>query len=142
MRLEWLGPELAVCRLPAAAAIPDWAASGPFACAARTDRELSMVVPIDAPPPPGARPPDLRVQAPWRAFRVAGTLPFNLVGVVASLTRPLADAGIPVFVVSTFDTDYVLVGSDHAARAASVLRDAGHDLADPPPRAHPARADD
>jgi hypothetical protein len=64
----------------------------------------------------------------WRCLRVAGTMPFTVVGVLASLTAPLAGAGISVFVLSTFDTDYVLVKSADSERAMAVLRAAGHEI--------------
>lgn len=53
---------------------------------------------------------------------------FSMIGVVASLVTPLAEAGISVFVVSTFDTDYLLVKADDLARATAALRAAGHDV--------------
>ena len=57
---------------------------------------------------------------------MAGTLDFTLVGVLAALIGPLADAGVSVFVVSTFDTDYLLLKDETFGRAVDVLRNAGH----------------
>ena len=71
------------------------------------------------------------VQLSVGAFRVAGQLPFGLVGVVVSLTRPLAEARIPVFVISTFDTDYVLVGAARRDEAHTARERAGHGWAHP-----------
>lgn len=133
MTLEWLDLELAVCRLPPTADIPAWALAAPLLSATRTDRELSLVVPVGSLPPPSVAVPDLSIESPWRALRIAGTLPFTLVGVVASLTRPLADAGIPIFVLSTFDTDYILIASANARAAARALTEAGHEITDAPP---------
>lgn len=62
----------------------------------------------------------------WRALRVAGPLDFSLVGVLAGISAVLADAGVPVYVVSTFDTDYVLVRSGDLPDAISALEDAGY----------------
>lgn len=127
MTLEWIEPELAVCRLDARADVPLWASVSAFVSVTRTEAELSIVLPVGALPKVGdPERASLRVEAPWRAFRVAGQLPFGLVGVVVSLTRPLAEAGIPVFVVSTFDTDYVLVASGERSRASDLLARAGH----------------
>jgi hypothetical protein len=59
---------------------------------------------------------------------VAGTVPFSAVGVLSSLTAPLAEAGISVFAVSTFDTDYLLVKERNWDRAAAALRQCGHEV--------------
>lgn len=59
-------------------------------------------------------------------MRVEGTLAFTLTGVLASLAAPLASAGISIFAVSTYDTDYLLVSSDNLQEAAEVLEAAGH----------------
>lgn len=89
----------------------------------RTRDELSIVCPqADVPPSTFSEPE-------WRALKVAGPLDFSLTGVLASLAAPLADAGISIFALSTFDTDYLLVKSDVLALAVEVLRRAGHSVA-------------
>ena len=72
--------------------------------------------------------PEWKIEPGWRGFQVAGPLDFGLTGVVASLTRPLADAGVPVFVISTFDTDYLLVKEANLDRAREALAGAGHEV--------------
>jgi len=64
-------------------------------------------------------------EGPWSLFRVAGTLEFGLTGILASLTLPLADAGVSVFATSTFDTDYLLVKVQKATDAVSAWQQAG-----------------
>src|SRR4051794_36689059 len=86
----------AVCRLPAEAAFPAWA-TGPFVALTRTAEELSVVCAEEA------VPTGVRAEAGWRCLRVAGTQPFTAVGVLASLTGPLAAARVSLFAVSTFD---------------------------------------
>jgi uncharacterized protein len=86
----------------------------------RTDAETSVVCVEDA-APAGAR-----VETGWRALEVAGPLDFGMVGVMAALTAPLADVDVSVFVLSTYDTDYVLVHSAALERAVAALRHAGH----------------
>jgi len=71
-------------------------------------------------------PADIRAEGTWRALRIAGPIPLSAVGILASVTEPLARAGINLFVVSTFDTDYVLVVSDRLEDARFALSDAGH----------------
>ena len=61
-------------------------------------------------------------------MRVAGTIPFSVVGVLASLTAPLAEAGTSIFAISTFDTDYLLVKAEDLERSVDVLRGCGHTI--------------
>jgi GNAT superfamily N-acetyltransferase len=93
----------AVCRLHADAPLPAWVAGRPFLSITRTADELSVVCSQEI------VPERVRCERGWQCLLVAGTLHFSLVGVLASLLHPLADAGVSVFVVSTFDTDYLLV---------------------------------
>ncbi len=121
MRLEPLDAELAICRLDPGAAIPSWA-RGELVATVRTGAELAVVCEADA------VPAEARADRGWRALRVAGTLELTLTGVLAAILEPLAAAGVPIFAVSSFDTDYVLVPSAQLGRAIVALRDAGHEL--------------
>jgi uncharacterized protein len=126
LRLRVLPGALAIARLDGAAPLPDWAlaARGPLWAAVRTEAELSIVCAADA-VPPGAR-----AQRGRRALEVAGPLDLALTGVLATLAVPLAEAGVPIFAVATYDTDYVLVGDDRLADALAALRGAGHRVDD------------
>ncbi|UCH09553.1 MAG: ACT domain-containing protein [Fidelibacterota bacterium] len=64
----------------------------------------------------------------WRGLRVAGPLSLDLTGVLASLTQPLAAAGVSIFAISTYHTDYLLVKDTDLSRAAEVLRAVGHTI--------------
>jgi ribosomal protein S18 acetylase RimI-like enzyme len=110
----------AVCRLPPDAPLPAWAAGGPFVAITRTADELSVVCREEV------VPEGVRCERGWRCLRVAGTLAFSLVGVLESLVGPLAETGVGVFAVSTFDTDYLLVKQAEFQRAVDVLLRAGH----------------
>jgi hypothetical protein len=88
-----------------------------------TARETSVVGPEDA--VPESHPSDRG----WRCLEVAGPLAFQLTGVLASLSGTLADAGLPIFVVSTYHTDYVMVKADDLDAAITALRRAGHVVA-------------
>ena len=113
----------AIARLPADAVFPEWAA-GAFVSVTRTADELSVVCREDA------VPAGVRCDAGWVGWRVAGTFDLSgAVGVLASVVGPLADAGVGVFAVATFDTDYVLVRRENRERAAGALRRAGHTIA-------------
>lgn len=113
---------LAIARLPPDGGLPWWAAGSPFLSFTRTAEEMSLVCEEDR------VPEGVTAQRGFRALRVEGTLPFHLTGVLASLTTPLADAAVPVFVVSTYDTDYVLVDESVLPKAIDALRKAGHNV--------------
>jgi hypothetical protein len=112
----------AVCRLDPDEPIPPRVAGARFVAIARTDEELSIVCPEEL-APTGAR-----IESGWRCLRVQGPLPFYATGIMASLTAPLAAASIPIFAISTFDTDYLLVKQEHLAPAMDALRRAGHEV--------------
>ncbi len=116
LKLRVLPEVLAVCRLSPDAALPDWIdpMSG-FLTISRTTDELSLVCSLDR-VPEGAQ-----VEPGWRAFKVEGPLDFALTGILATLATPLADAGISIFAISTFDTDYLLVRENQLDRAVATL---------------------
>jgi hypothetical protein len=118
MHLELLAGGYAIARLPAGAPIPEWAQEGEFVSITRTPDELSIVC--------AQAPIGVQCQRDWRCFKVRGPLEFSLTGVLASLAAPLAEAGISILAISTFDTDYVLVPGIHVDEARAVLIRAGH----------------
>ena len=87
----------------------------------RTDDEVSVVCPTDMVPENTLERDD-----GWRAFRIAGQLEFSMVGVLAGISCVLADVGIPIFVVSMFDTDYILVKTKRFDETLRVLSEAGY----------------
>lgn len=115
-----VAPErLAIARLDPDAPFPVWVmhSEARIWSVTRTPDETSVVC------DDGAVPPSVgRVERPFRALRVRGPIPFDVTGVAAGLTAPLAAAGIPVFVISTFDTDWLLVREQFLPRALEVLR--------------------
>lgn len=120
LKLIQLPDIFVVCRLDKDAPVPAWATSAEWFSITRTTDELSIVC------RQSIVPDGVRCERGWQCLRVAGTMEFSMVGVVASLVTPLAEAGISVFVVSTFDTDYLFVKEDVLASALEVLRSAGH----------------
>lgn len=119
--LSVLEGTLAIARLPANVPPPNWALAGNgFLAFARTEDELSVVAPT------AAVPEAVVSDDGWRAIRVDGQLDLLLTGVLASLADPLADAGIPIFAISTHDTDYVLVKEESLEPAVAALTAAGH----------------
>jgi hypothetical protein len=122
LTLTILPDSLASCRLDADAAIPTWATASGFSSITRTAEELSIVC-LQSLVPDG-----IRCERDWRCFKLAGPIPFTMVGVLASLVQPLAEAGISVFAISTFDTDYLLVKAADFKGAIDALRQHGFSL--------------
>jgi hypothetical protein len=121
LRLNTIAGTFAVARLAPDAPLPAWI-RGAFTSITRTADELSIVCDDDA------VPIDVKAERGWRALRIEGPIPFEMVGVAAALLTPLAEARISIFLVSTFDTDYLLVKADVFARAVDVLREAGYEI--------------
>jgi hypothetical protein len=112
----------ALIRLPARAAMPEWL-DGALMSVTRTDEELSIVVDQTL-VPVGYE----RVERGWRALVVEGPLDLSQVGVLASISQPLARSGVSIFALSTYNTDYVLVRSEDLDQALEALREGGHEL--------------
>lgn len=125
LRMSVAAMDLAIARLEAGIAVPAWAMRGGFFSITRTPDELSVVV-------EHARiPSGVPADGGWCALKVEGPLPLSAVGVLHSITGPLAQAGISIFAVSTHDTDYLLVKAEAMERAVQALSTAGHTVAGP-----------
>jgi hypothetical protein len=125
LTLAVLSGSFAVCRLDPGSAIPSRLLELDFFSVTRTERETSLVVAEDA---PGdlELPAGSRIERGWACLEVAGPLDFSLIGVLATLTGTLAAAGVAVFAISTYDTDYLLVKKQDLGRAMEALSAAGH----------------
>ncbi len=122
LKYRILGEQLAVCRAAPKTLIPQWAEESSFFCVVRTSNELSVVC------SEGhfeKNPPNWTIERGWIALQLKGPFPFSMTGVLASFLQPLADACIPIFAISTFDTDYVLVKHDDLSNAEAALKAAG-----------------
>jgi hypothetical protein len=120
LTLKILPNRLAVCRLNADAPIPDWVDESDFSSITRTEAELTIVcdeVLVDS---------GTTRETGWRCIKVEGPLDFSEIGIVFSLIQPLAESGVSVFLISTFDTDYLMVKEKDLAKANDVLTAAGH----------------
>ncbi len=122
MRLRTLPDSYAVVRLHPGAALPSWVDRGPFRTVTRTEHEVSVVC-RDHDVPAGES-----AERGWRVIEVLGPLDFSLTGVLASLVVPLAEEDVPIFAISTFENDYVLVRGRDLDRAVAALEAAGHEL--------------
>ena len=91
----------------------------PFLFLGKTDQENSLVCPTDRVPANTTRRDD-----GWRAFRIQGVLDFSLIGILARISAVLAENGVGLFALSTFNTDYILVKEENFSRALTVLEKA------------------
>lgn len=114
---------VAVCRLPAKAELPAWTSkAASFLTVSRTPEELSITA------DQSAIPDGMPCERDYRPIRVQGTLPPDLVGILVAIAEPLAAAGISIFAISTYDTDYILVKVRDLDRAVAALEEAGHQV--------------
>lgn len=120
LTLDLLEGAFAVVRLDPDELVPAWARGGMLWSITQTPEELSILCASDR------VPPGYRTEGPFRALKVRGPLDMAMTGVLASMAGPLAEAGVSIFALSTFDTDYVLVRETAVEAALRVLRLAGH----------------
>jgi uncharacterized protein len=118
LTLSVLPETFAVCRLDRDSSVPTWATTTSFFSITRTADELSIVCPQNQ------LPDGIPCEGGWRCLKVEGPLDFALTGILASLAVPLAQAGISIFAISTYDTDYLLVKDLN--RAIATLTKHGH----------------
>ena len=122
LSLKILPGRMAVCRFEPSASLPAWLDGSGFYSVTRTGEELTVVCRetlVAA---------DTTCESGWRCIRVQGALDFSEIGIMFSITRPLAEAGVSVFVISTYDTDYFLVKEKDLARAIDALSASGHQI--------------
>jgi hypothetical protein len=120
LSLSLLPERLAVCRLGPNEAIPQWVFSTSFWSVTRTDDELSLILPEEL------VPSSWKAEKGWRCLKVLGPLDFSITGIIASLSTLLAEAGVSILAISTYDTDYLLVRSGDVDRAKEILIEHGH----------------
>ena len=121
LELELLDGTFAVCRLPVDA--PVLPPAGRFRSVTRTPDEVSVVCEEEHAPEGAVTEPG------WRCMRLVGPLELSLTGIAAALTVPVAAAGVAVFLISTYETDYLLVKATALDTAIAALEGAGHSVA-------------
>ena len=110
----------AICRLSADEPIPTFLSHSQFISITRTSDELSIVLPEEI------VPSGWKTATGWRCLKVIGPLDFGLTGILASLLTPLSEAGISIFVISTYDTDHLMVREENLKKATKILLKSGH----------------
>ena len=125
LSLVILADRLSVCRL--SSPTPDLIQQirGEFLAVIRTPDGLTLVCSEEF------APDQAKIEGGWRALKVEGLLEFSMTGVLAALAQPLAQAGVSIFAISTFDTDYILVKDAKLDAAVAALELAGHQVQSP-----------
>lgn len=121
LRFRLLRGLYGIVRLAPDAPVPVWADRGEFRSVTRTEDELSVVCGMDN------LPADVHSSHRWVCLKLEGPFPFSLTGVLLSFIEPLSNNGIPIFSISTFDTDYVLVQEEFIGHALNMLQEVGHE---------------
>jgi hypothetical protein len=123
LKFRQLPGHYAIMRLAPSAAIPEWATKGEFTSITRTADELSVVCTTEN------IPTEIVPDSRWICLKLEGPFPFSQTGVLLSFIQPLSNNGLPIFAISTFDTDFVLVQEEFFGAAINALQTAGHELA-------------
>jgi uncharacterized protein len=122
LKFRRIDGEFAIVRMACDAAVPEWATKGGFSSITRTAKELSIVCAVEN------LPSDVNSLHHWTCLKLEGPFAFSLTGVLLSFIEPLSANGVPIFAISTYDTDYVLIQEEFVANALNLLRQAGHEL--------------
>ncbi|MDE5911669.1 MAG: ACT domain-containing protein [Clostridia bacterium] len=120
MQLELLKDRFCVCKIDSVSQVN---MQSDFFFLAKTDSETSLVCKEEDAPKECAV-----IDKVWRGFRIVGALDFSLVGILADISALLAKAGVPIFAVSTYDTDYILVKEQYIDKALTALKDGAYSL--------------
>ncbi len=121
LTLDLLEGNFVICRLPPSSSLPSWAFTGPFISITKTNDELSIITIDD-----NRLPKDIQCERNWKCFKLKGSFPFDMTGVLSSILNPLANADVGILAVSTFDTDYVMIKEKNLQIAIDVLKQNGH----------------
>jgi hypothetical protein len=122
LRIALLPDSLAVCRLQPDSGLPDWALAGGFCSATRTVDGLTVICRTDR------VPADVHASRGWRALKIEGPFDLNLVGILVSVAAPLAQAGVAILPIGTYETDYILVRNEQLDTAIRALQSTNLDV--------------
>ena len=120
MQIKLLDYDMTVCKVSSTSSID---LNKKFFFIGKTDEEISIVCLTDETPPDTEERDD-----GWKGFRIQGILDFSLIGILSKLSSILADNGIGIFAVSTYNTDYILVKKENYCRAIDVLKEHGYEI--------------
>ena len=120
--LETLQPRFSVCKVKDYSGVD---LTKPFCFTGTTDEENSLVCPESHVPENTTERDD-----GWKGFRIIGQLDFSLIGILARISKILAESGVGIFAISTYNTDYILTKAENFEKAINVLRDSGYGIKD------------
>ena len=121
MNLSVLPGAFAICRFSSNTVIPQTIYASSFYAITKTAEELSLVVESTHAPENA-----IKIEKSWKILKVEGPLDFALTGILSALIKPLAEAEISIFAISTFDTDYIMVKEEKLELAVNVLKNLNH----------------
>lgn len=124
LTIKLLKEKYGVCRLNETELIPKWAENSDFFSITKTSDELSIVCSQDT------IPNDIKCEKDWRVLKIEGPLDFSLIGILASISTILAQKGISIFAISTYDTDYILVKNNDIDNAIESLIEKRYEVID------------
>ncbi len=123
LKLKILPKKYMICRYSPSAALPHWLGTAGFFSVTRTHEELSVVA--EQSEPAGE---DIVCSRDWRILKIEGPLDLTLIGLIAGVSVIFKDAGIPIFTLSTYDTDYILVKESDLKPGKEALEEDGHEV--------------
>lgn len=124
LTLNVLKDRFGICKLGKEGGVPEWIKKSDFISLTWTPEELSIVCEVNC------IPEDIKTEKPWKCLKVKGPLDFGLTGILAGLSQVLAEDGIEIFVISTYNTDYILVREKELEHSIKVLSRAGYNFQD------------
>jgi uncharacterized protein len=122
LKLQLLDEKFAICKMPQFAELPSVFAKGEMCFVMRTDEDLTIISPEFMAPDSGQQ------EIGYRCIRTSGQIPLEATGILISLVKPLTEAGISIFAVSTFQSDYIFLMEEHLVQATQALQHAGHEF--------------
>ena len=122
LKLQLLDEKFTISKMPQFAELPSVFAKGEMCFVMRTDDDLTIISPEFMAPDNGQQ------EIGYRCIRIAGQTPSNTTGILFTLVKPLTEAGISIFAVSTFSSDYIFLMEEHLVKATQALQHAGHEF--------------
>lgn len=113
-----------IYRLKKDSAIPDWTYESEFYSLTRTKDELSIVCKQVA----NTMDDKIKIDSHWRILKINGPLDLSMIGIIAEISNLLKENKIPIFTISTYDTDYILVKNQNIDKVLTVLKNNGHKI--------------
>jgi len=124
LTMKLLNQKFGVCSLDKNELIPKWAKNGDFYSITKTLDELSIVCSQDF------IPSNIKCEKDWKALKIEGPLDFSLIGILSSISTILAQVGISIFAISTYDTDYILVKEKDITNVINALANEKYEIID------------